>query len=359
MLTLIKKRKIIVLFLILIFFVFTHRAFAMVKPKPEFYVNDYANILSSDTKSYIIQTGKSLQKQTGAQIVVVTIPNLEGGALEDYSTTLFRNFKIGDKTKNNGILILVALEERVFRIEVGYGLEGVLPDGKVGRIRDNYMSPELKKNNFDSGIKNGYNAILKEVSSYYSVDVGGEEAIMNGEEIDIATLKYIPVLAVTSLVFGLIISSLSNKKKITGKQKSVFIIIYLLIYLVITILIAPNTSVIFIYIMFGLFPLLATLKSNNSKFNGRNSGFWGGSSGGFGGRWKFWRRRFFWWWWVFWKLLEYNLYSIISNKKIKSFNIFILKLFYIIYVIYYCIFILLLQNKYQLLHLVCLEVKHL
>ena len=98
------------------------QSFAIVQPTSYFYVNDYANLLTEDTKNYIINTNVNLQKQTGAQIVVVTVENLEGNSLEDYATELFRNFGIGDKTKNNGILMLLALEEREFRIEVGYGL---------------------------------------------------------------------------------------------------------------------------------------------------------------------------------------------------------------------------------------------
>lgn len=70
-------------------------------------------------KNYIISTNKSLYSQTGAQIVVVTVQNLGGQSLEEYSTELFRKFGIGDKNKNNGVLLLLALEERQFRIEVG------------------------------------------------------------------------------------------------------------------------------------------------------------------------------------------------------------------------------------------------
>ena len=88
--------------------------------------------------------------------------------LLEYSTNLFRQFGIGDKEKNNGLLILIALEERKSRIEVGYGLEGVLPDGKTGRIQDEYMIPYFKDNNFDEGILNGYKALFKEVANEYN-----------------------------------------------------------------------------------------------------------------------------------------------------------------------------------------------
>lgn len=117
---------------------------AIVSPTKEFYVNDYANILSSETEKYIIDKSSQLANIDGTQIVVVTVNNLEGDTIENYANTLFRNFGIGDKTKNNGLLLLLALEERQFRVEVGYGLEGILPDGKTGRFQDTYIIPYLK-----------------------------------------------------------------------------------------------------------------------------------------------------------------------------------------------------------------------
>ena len=125
--------KMVFVFLMLINILNTN-SIAVVRPTSDFYVNDYAKLLNESTKDYIISTNKSLYNQTGSQIVVVTVPSLDGDSLEEYATELFRNFGIGDKSKNNGVLLLLALQERQFRIEVGYGLEGVLTDGKTGRI---------------------------------------------------------------------------------------------------------------------------------------------------------------------------------------------------------------------------------
>ena len=138
-----KIKKVLTIFFILLILL-SSKCFAIVKPTADFYVNDYAGLLDAETKSYIINTNKRLNAQTGAQIVVVTIDSLGNSSLEDYATQLFRNFGIGDKTRNNGVLLLLALEERQFRVEVGYGLEGILPDGKTGRIQDEYIIPYLK-----------------------------------------------------------------------------------------------------------------------------------------------------------------------------------------------------------------------
>ena len=121
-----RKIKIICLLILFILTITTSsNVYAIVPKTNEFYVNDFANLLEQDTEEYIISMNRELEEKTGAQIVVVTVQNLEGKSLEEYATELFREYGIGDKDKNNGVLLLCALEEREFRIEVGYGLEGI------------------------------------------------------------------------------------------------------------------------------------------------------------------------------------------------------------------------------------------
>ena len=162
-----KKILIFSLFVLL----FPLSVLGLVKPTNQFYVNDYANIIDSEVEEYIMSRSVSLANETGAQIVVVTVPSLEGENLEKYATDLLRSFGIGDKEKNNGLLLLLALEERQFRVEVGYGLEVVLPDGLTGRYQDQYIIPYLKNNDWDNGIKNGYTAFYKKLCEYYEIDV--------------------------------------------------------------------------------------------------------------------------------------------------------------------------------------------
>ena len=154
-----------ILTLLFIFIVFPLNVNALVEPTEKFYVNDYANILSDEVENYIFDNSVKLYNETSAQIVVVTVKNLEGKDIESYATELFRHFGIGDKEKNNGLLLLLALDERKSRVEVGYGLEGILPDGKTGRIQDEYMIPYYKDNNFSEGMLNGYKAFFEVVAS--------------------------------------------------------------------------------------------------------------------------------------------------------------------------------------------------
>lgn len=150
---------------------------AVVSPTSDFYVNDNAGVLTRETKQYIIDTNVELQKKTGAQIVVVTVKSLDGMSIEDYAYQLFNSWGIGDKNKDNGLLLLCSYGDRKFRVEVGYGLEGKLPDGKTGRMQDEYIIPYLRNDNFDEGIKNGYSAFLKEVAEEYGVSITGMQEV--------------------------------------------------------------------------------------------------------------------------------------------------------------------------------------
>ncbi|MCH3913865.1 MAG: TPM domain-containing protein [Acidaminococcaceae bacterium] len=139
------------------------------KPTTSIYVQDKAKVLSASTKNTINAYSAALAAKTKSQIVVVTVPTLDGEALEDYSLSIVRNWGIGDKEKNNGVLLLIAVKDRKSRIEVGYGLEGALPDGLTGRIQDQYMLPYFRKGDYDKGILNGYSAVFNTVLKEYKL----------------------------------------------------------------------------------------------------------------------------------------------------------------------------------------------
>ncbi len=136
-------------------------------PTSEIYAQDYANVLSRETRSRINRLSSEMNSRTRAQIAVVTIPSLEGEAIEEYSLALFRKWGIGDRKLNNGVLILISVEEKKSRIEVGYGLEGALPDAKTGRIQDSAMRPAIEAGDYNTAVLNGYTAVLQEVAKEY------------------------------------------------------------------------------------------------------------------------------------------------------------------------------------------------
>jgi uncharacterized membrane protein YgcG len=115
-------------------------------------VVDNANILSAGAKQKIAQIAEAREKASGDQVVVLTMPSLEGESIEGYATRVFDAWKLGQKGKDNGVLVIVAPSDRKMRIEVGYGLEGTLTDAAASRIVREAMTPRFKQNDFDGGV---------------------------------------------------------------------------------------------------------------------------------------------------------------------------------------------------------------
>jgi uncharacterized protein len=124
-------------------------------------VVDDANVLSDDTKNQLTQLLAQEEKQTKNQIVVVTLQSLGGYPLEDFGYQLGRHWGIGQKGKNTGALIIVVPSEHKVRIEVGYGLEGVLTDAASKVVIDRYMVPAFKRGDYNGGVLAGTNAVLQ------------------------------------------------------------------------------------------------------------------------------------------------------------------------------------------------------
>lgn len=139
-------------------------------PRSSFYVQDYAGVLAPETRSQINALGTKLAAKTKAQVVVVTVPSLQGEAVEDAALAILRSWGIGDKNLNNGVLLLVAMEERRSYLAVGYGLEGALPDGKVGEIQDTYLIPFFRQGQYEKGIWNTYLAVTTVVAKEYGIE---------------------------------------------------------------------------------------------------------------------------------------------------------------------------------------------
>lgn len=201
---------------ILSIFFLTSTAQAFPAPSSsEQYVNDQAGVLKQETKQYMIQMAKKLEEKTQAQIAVVTVKSLEGKTVEEYANEVFRAYGIGQEGKNNGVLILCSTGERKLRIEVGYGLEGRLTDGKTGRIQDEYMVPDLKNDNYNDGLKKGFNALLQEIADEYQVTIEGAEQVKPTKQT--AGTSAFSSIFIVSIVFSSLIARLGKKKGKIGK----------------------------------------------------------------------------------------------------------------------------------------------
>lgn len=171
-----KRRYILILFLIIIFQSTIVNAIELNIPEPSFYfyVYDEANLLDREAEEYIIRTNEELYKRTGAQIVVVSLNSLNNEDISLLALEIFEKWEIGSREYDNGLLMLIAPNEREIRIEVGYGLEGPLPDSKIGNIIENSILPYFQENNYQEGIISGFNEIIQEIEEEYGIQLNRE-----------------------------------------------------------------------------------------------------------------------------------------------------------------------------------------
>lgn len=168
-----KKRHLAVLFLsLIVFLVFPLFASADEPhfPEPVGYVNDFADMIDPRYEELTDQLIRDLESKTTAEIAVVTIESLEGLSVEEYAVKLFEKWGIGKKEEDNGVLLLVAREERELRIEVGYGLEPAITDARAGRILDTIIEPRFKQQEFGLGVYEGVSALARLIADYYQVE---------------------------------------------------------------------------------------------------------------------------------------------------------------------------------------------
>ncbi len=179
-------------------------------PTDGFYVNDHAGILTDSQESGILAAANELQRATGAQVVVLTVTDLEGKAIEEYALDVAREWGIGDKKKDNGVLLLLSTGDREVRVEVGQGLEGRLPDGKTGRLIDSHAIPYYRDNDFANGTEQLYYALLNEVRAEYGLEPiavpGPNEENKAAQEYEpeegLSFMGSILVIVICALVFG-------------------------------------------------------------------------------------------------------------------------------------------------------------
>jgi uncharacterized protein len=143
-------------------------------PQATGYVNDFAGVIDSDNEARIRTLCEELESRTGAELVVVTVATVGDMDYADYATRLFEKWGIGKKDKDNGVMLFLTVGERRVRIDVGYGLEGILPDITSGHILDNYVMPEFRSGDFGAGLLRGATAIAGVIAQDAGVQIGEE-----------------------------------------------------------------------------------------------------------------------------------------------------------------------------------------
>lgn len=260
-----KQYRLIFSFVLAFLLIFNVNAFAQDLPKsPDTFYLDEMGVISQEVKDKIVKTNVELEQKTGSQVLVVTIKDLKGRDPVDYGVDLFNKWKIGDATKKNGVLILLSQDlneskgrNRHINIITGYGIEGRLNDGKVGRIIDEYMLDDLKDGNYSNALQEGFNAVVSEVAAEYDVELTGDfdkyqENLNRGSDQQLTNT----IARIIIFLIILYIISRSNRRnnRYRGRRRG---------------------GTIFFPGFGGGF--------DDDDFGGFGGGFGGGSSGGFGG----------------------------------------------------------------------------
>ena len=252
-------------------------------------VNDTAGILSEGVRQQLEEKLASFEKETGAQVAVLTIDSLEGEVLEDYSHRVASTWQLGRKGVDDGVLFLVAKNDRKMRLEVGYGLEPKLTDAQSRRILDNLVRPQFRAGSFDGGVQAGVDAVL---GTLRGEDVIPPEALAGNSFVQLADVPWSMRLALGGM-FTVIVGVFSFIA-LFGKGCSGWFLYFFLMpfYLTFPVVFAGPVGGLVIFIAWVVgFPILKLMLSFSPRgklFLTRHPGLasFATSSGSGGGGWS-------------------------------------------------------------------------
>ena len=201
------RRVISIIFLLLLSSV----AAALDVPALRGRVNDYANVLQSNQAQSLESELAQLERDTGHQVAVLTVPTLEGEDIEGFSIRVAENWKIGKKGYDNGVILVVAVKDRRLRLEVGYGLEGVLPDAIAKRVTADYIVPYFRQQDYGGGIVAGIAAVDKVLRKEPLPESARKKNQSSG-----GNFNFLAMLAITFGVLGLMAFSANANRQRSG-----------------------------------------------------------------------------------------------------------------------------------------------
>ena len=178
-------------------------AFGFYNPgTPRGYINDFVGMLSTDQSAVIEQKLSQFEKDTSNEITVVTIASLEGDTIEDFAVKLFEQWRIGKAKNDNGILLLIARDDRKMRIETGYGLEGALPDATASSIINNIIKPAFQNGDYAGGINGAVDAMISATKGeYQSSTASNGDGSMSAKNIEnIFWIGFVAIIWLSSIL---------------------------------------------------------------------------------------------------------------------------------------------------------------
>ena len=247
-------------------------AHALDVPKLTGHVNDYAGMISPQAKAALEQELRAFEQSDSTQIVIVTIPSLQGEVLEQFSLKVAEAWKIGQKGKDNGIIFLVSKEDRKLRVEVGRGLEGKITDLMSGRIIDLVVKPRFKRGDFDGGFITGVHALMDASRGEFKADpnTGKRQGAARHE----SSSRFIVFLFFAGIVL-LILGSIS--KVLSGAAGAIAL------PAIVSLLLSPVGLIAAVILaVIGLIAgvILPSLFSAGGRGGGFGGGYYGGGFGG-------------------------------------------------------------------------------
>jgi uncharacterized protein len=236
-------------------------------------VNDMANLLSPEAATQLEQKLAGFERETSNQVAVLTIPSLQGDNIDQFAIRVAEQWKLGQKGKDNGVLLIIAQTERKVRIEVGMGLQGVLPDITASKIIREVMRPYLKGNNFDQGVSVGIDAIIAATQGEFKASP--QDAVKRPHK---KTSSFSTILVITlavAVVCGMISRYLGGAAGAIGVPLAASVVF-------------PGLSLMMLFLLalaglvggFLLSMLLAGMSGGGFGGGGFGGGYWGGGFGG-------------------------------------------------------------------------------
>jgi uncharacterized protein len=193
-------------------------------PEPTGFVVDAAGLLEEGTEARLTAICREVREKTGAEIAAAVVPSIAPRTVDEYAVRLFERWGVGSREKDDGVLVVVAVEERQVRIEVGYGLEGILPDGRVGGILRTAVVPHLRHDDWDAGVEGAVIALARVIAedrgvtltSLEGVEVGAPEpAPERGERV--GNFLFLFVLVV---ILWIVIAIAAGRGRRRGRRRS-------------------------------------------------------------------------------------------------------------------------------------------
>ncbi len=247
--------------------------------QPSGFVNDYAAVLKVEQKQILENKISQFEKDTSNEISLVIINSLEDDTIENFAVKLFEDWKIGKKGKDNGVLVLVAISDRRMRIEVGYGLEGVLTDAQSNWIINQKMKPAFQNNDYYGGLEAAVNEIILAIKGEYVPSESSSES---------STGNFNPLDILWFGMFAFIwLASILGRSKSWWAGGVIGAVIGIIIGFIKGFLYFGLVSIVFLVPIGLLFDFIVSKKYQAGKASGHIpwwiGGGRGGSSGGFGG----------------------------------------------------------------------------